>query len=73
MPTSGSVTDHHQQALDALRSDPPDYNGYSANIPASYYSVYGRMVLLAVVESPPTAVSDSIREVVLARQRTRLR
>jgi SAM-dependent methyltransferase len=46
MLTDGPVTDHHQQALDALRSDPPDYNRYSANIAASYYPVYGRRVLL---------------------------
>src|SRR5438874_5092788 len=46
MVTNGPVTDHHQKALDALRCDPPDYNRYSANIAASYYSVYGRRVLL---------------------------
>jgi SAM-dependent methyltransferase len=43
---NGPIIDHHQQALDALRSDPPNYNAYSANIAASYHSVYGRKVLV---------------------------
>jgi SAM-dependent methyltransferase len=43
---SGSITDHDQQAHDALLSNPPDYNRYSANIAASYHPVRGQRVLL---------------------------